>query len=67
MTGLYDEQGVLRFSGRDQADCLEYAALFAMASGTYSITSLEKEGGWLQPEHDGSSRHHGSGATGLNR
>ena len=52
MTGLYDEQGVLRFSGRDQADCLEYAALFAMASGTYSITSLEKEGGWLQPEDD---------------
>ena len=55
MTGLYDDQGVLRFSGRDQADCLEYAALFSMASGTFSITSLEKEGAWLQPEPDGTS------------
>lgn len=55
MTGLYDDQGVLRFSGRDQADCLEYAALFSMASGTYSITSLEKEGAWLQPEFDATS------------
>ena len=55
MTGLYDDQGVLRFSGRDQADCLEYAALFSMASGTYSITSLEKEGAWLQLEAEGTS------------
>ena len=55
MTGLYDDQGVLRFSGRDQADCLEYAALFSMASGTYSITSLEKEGAWLQSEFDATS------------
>ena len=27
-TGLYDNQGVLRFSGQDRASCLAYAELF---------------------------------------
>lgn len=42
MTGLYDHQGVLRFTGRDVADCQEYAELFALGVGSYSIASLEK-------------------------
>ncbi len=41
MTGLYDHQGVLRFAGRDTADCLAYAELFALEPGSFSITSLE--------------------------
>jgi hypothetical protein len=40
VTGLYDHQGVLRFTGRDQADCLAYADLFGMEAGTYSLSSL---------------------------
>jgi len=34
LIGLYDHQGVLRFTGRDQAECLDYAELFAMARGS---------------------------------
>jgi hypothetical protein len=40
VTGLYDHQGVLRFTGRDQADCLAYADLFGMEAGTYSLSSF---------------------------
>jgi len=40
LTGLYDHQGMLRFSGRDRADCLAYAELFGIQEGTYSIQSL---------------------------
>jgi hypothetical protein len=38
--GLYDQQGQLRFSGRDAADCLAYAELFALAEGTFSLEPL---------------------------
>jgi hypothetical protein len=41
LTGLYDHQGVLRFAGRDVADCLAYAELFAMPPSCYSLASLE--------------------------
>jgi hypothetical protein len=42
--GLYDQQGLLRFSGRDQADCLAYAELFALADGSFSLEPLVHEG-----------------------
>jgi hypothetical protein len=38
--GLYDQDGVLRFCGPDQADCLAYAELFAFAEGAFSIEPL---------------------------
>ena len=40
MTGLYDDQGVLRFAGRDSDDCLAYAELFALDRATYSLEPL---------------------------
>ena len=43
MLGLYDQQGLLRFSGRDLADCLAYAELFALAEGSFSLESLVHE------------------------
>ncbi len=40
MTGLYDDQGVLRFAGRDSDDCLAYAELFGLDQSVYSLESL---------------------------
>lgn len=40
VTGLYDSQGVLRFAGRDQADCLAYAELFGLEPSHYSLLTL---------------------------
>ncbi|MFZ9754240.1 MAG: hypothetical protein ACO3B3_11905 [Cyanobium sp.] len=40
MVGLYDQQGVLRFAGRDHDDCLAYAELFALSDGSFSLESL---------------------------
>lgn len=45
MLGLYDQQGLLRFSGRDLADCLAYAELFALADGSFSLESLVHDPG----------------------
>jgi hypothetical protein len=45
MTGLYDFQGVLRFAGRDQADCLAYAALFGLGPDSYSLAALAEAPG----------------------
>ena len=45
MLGLYDQQGLLRFSGRDLADCLAYAELFALPEGSFSLESLVHEAG----------------------
>jgi hypothetical protein len=44
VTGLYDNQGMLRFTGRDQADCLAYAELFGLGADGYSLASLGEEG-----------------------
>jgi hypothetical protein len=41
MTGLYDNQGVLRCAGRDAEDCLAYAELFGIAADRYSLEALE--------------------------
>lgn len=40
VTGLYDSQGVLRFAGRDQADCLAYAELFGLEPSHYCLLPL---------------------------
>lgn len=40
MLGLYDSHGVLRYAGRDQADCLAYAELFGLEDAAYSLESL---------------------------
>jgi hypothetical protein len=39
-TGLYDSQGVLRFAGRNHADCVAYAELFGLDLLGCSITAL---------------------------
>ena len=36
MLGLYDQDGVLRCCGLDQAECLAYAELFALGEGAFS-------------------------------
>ncbi|MFM1812763.1 MAG: hypothetical protein RLZZ336_1701 [Cyanobacteriota bacterium] len=38
---LYDQQGVFRFAGVGEADCLAYADLFALAAGSFTLVSLE--------------------------
>ena len=40
MLGLYDQDGVLRCCGLDQAECLAYAELFALGEGAFSIEPL---------------------------
>ena len=40
MFGLYDNQGVLRCTGRDLAECLDYVSLFGMAPDAYSVSDL---------------------------
>lgn len=42
-TGLYDNQGVLRFSGQTRAACLAYAELFGLEDGDYTLVSLLRE------------------------
>lgn len=41
MTGLYDDQGVLRCAGRDAADCLAYADLFGLSVDRFSLVALD--------------------------
>ncbi len=38
--GLYDQQGMLRFAGLDRAECLDYAELFALDEGSFSLEAL---------------------------
>jgi hypothetical protein len=40
LLGLYDSHGVLRYAGRDQADCLAYAELFGLEEAAYSLEPL---------------------------
>jgi len=41
MTGLYDDQGMLRCAGRDAADCLAYADLFGLSVDRFSLVALD--------------------------
>jgi len=41
--GLYDHSGMLRFVGVGEADCLAYAELFDLASGSFSLATLGPE------------------------
>lgn len=41
LMGLYDSEGILRFTGRDPVDCLAYAELFGLEQPDYSIESIE--------------------------
>lgn len=47
--GLYDEDGVLRFAGRDREDCLSYAELFELTPETYSLASLGAASAAVEP------------------
>jgi len=40
MTGLYDNQGVLRFCGEDRSACLAYADLFGLHDDDFTLVSL---------------------------
>lgn len=40
MTGLYDNQGVLRFWGEDRGACLAYAELFGLRDDDFTLVSL---------------------------
>jgi hypothetical protein len=42
-TGLYDSQGVLRFSGHTRAACLAYAELFGLEDSDFTLVSLLRE------------------------
>ena len=39
-TGLYDNQGVLRFSGADRVSCLSYAELFGLKDEDFTLVTL---------------------------
>ena len=40
MYGLYDKDGVLRFTNSDKEACLDYAQLFEMNSANFSLMNL---------------------------
>jgi len=44
LVGLYDSDGMLRFTGRDPVDCQAYAELFGLEQAEYSIESMESIG-----------------------
>ncbi|MCT0205945.1 hypothetical protein KQ302_12685 [Synechococcus sp. CS-602] len=43
MIGLYDDQGMLRFSGRDTLACLDYAELFGLTPDGYCLQALSAD------------------------
>ena len=40
MYGLYDIEGILRYTGKEPEDCLAYAALFGLKSVEYCLIEL---------------------------
>ena len=43
MYGLYDREGILRFSDADKDACLAYAELFDLKSTNYCLMELAKD------------------------
>ena len=43
MYGLYDKEGILRFSDSDKDACLAYAELFELGSTNYCLMDLANE------------------------
>ena len=42
-TGLYDNQGVLRYAGSDASACLAYAELFGFEENDFTLVTLVDE------------------------
>ena len=40
MLGLYDSDGILRFTGLDREACLAYASLFGLSLASCSLTDI---------------------------
>ena len=40
MLGLYDSDGILRFTGLDREACLAYASLFGLSLANCSLTDI---------------------------
>ena len=41
MFGLYDREGILRFTDSDKAACIAYAELFELGSTNYCLINLD--------------------------
>ena len=48
MFGLYDTDGILRFTGRDKEACIAYAELFGLHSAACSLIALPEQKAVLQ-------------------
>ena len=42
MYGLYDKQGILRFTDSDKEACIDYAELFDFGSTSYCLVELDE-------------------------
>ena len=42
-TGLYDNQGVLRYAGSNPSACLAYAELFGLEENDFTLVTLVDE------------------------
>ena len=43
MYGLYDKEGILRFTDSDKDACIAYAELFELGSTNYCLIDLAKD------------------------
>ena len=43
MFGLYDKEGILRYTNSDKDACIAYAELFNLSASTYSLMSLSDD------------------------
>ena len=49
MYGLYDKEGILRFTDSDKDVCLAYAELFELGSTNYCLMDLATDTSDLKP------------------